>query len=343
VPETGAEEQILLVDDHPANLDVLEQVLRGQGYRVRSALSGPAALESARAIRPDLVILDISMPGMDGFEVCRLMKQDDRLRDVPVIFISALDRIHDKVNAFQAGGADYVTKPFHEEEIVARVAYQVQLRRLRRQLEEQVSGMRLYAEALRAQTHEFMNRLHVILGLVRLEEYERLSGYITALMGDLQMEIGQLAQRIKDPMLAGFLLARSSAAREQDIAMALSEASQVPVCADEAVARDLVTILGNLLENAVEAIGPSATRQIRVDLRFDSDRLELAVEDTGPGIPPGHRDRLFEKGFTTKPGDRGLGLYHASQRVAALGGRLTVEDRMGGGTVFRASIRYPAG
>lgn len=93
----------------------------------------------------------------------------------------------------------------------------------------------------------------------------------------------------------------------------------------------------------MEAIGPSATRQIRVDLRFDSDCLELAVEDTGPGIPPEHRDRLFAKGFTTKPGDRGLGLYRASQRVAALGGQLTVEDRAGGGTVFRARIRYPAG
>lgn len=343
MPEARTAEQVLLVDDNPANLDLLEQVLRGQGYRVRSALSGAAALASARAVHPDLVILDIYMPGMNGFEVCRHMKQDDRLRDVPIIFISALDRIQDKVNAFQAGGADYVTKPFHEEEIIARVAYQVQLRRLGRQLEEQMAGMRLYAEALRAQTHEFMNRLHVILGLVRLEEYDRLSGYIAGLLGDLRAELGQLAQRIKDPLLAGFLMARCSAAREQDIAMVLTEASQVPVCADEAVARDLVTILGNLLENAVEAMGASATRQIRVDLQHDADRLDLEVADTGPGVPAGYRDRLFEKGFTTKPGDRGVGLYLTAQKVAALGGRLTVGDRPGGGAVFRASVRYPAG
>jgi len=333
--------QILLVDDNPANLDLLEQVLRAQGYRIRSALSGPLALESVKAVQPELVILDISMPGMDGFEVCRLMKADERLMGIPIIFISALDNVPDKVRAFQMGGADYVTKPFHAEEIIARVAYQIQLRRLRQQLAEQLAGTRIYADALRAQTHEFMNKLHVILGLVRLGEFDRLSGYITGITGRLQDEVGQVVPRIKDPMIAGFLLARSSAAREQDITMALSEASQVPLCASEAVAHDLVTILGNLLENAGEAMAGCPRREIQVDLRHEADRLAITVADTGPGIPPELRARLFDRGFSTKGGDRGFGLFHAGQRVAALGGRLTVEDREGGGTVFRAEILYP--
>jgi DNA-binding response OmpR family regulator/anti-sigma regulatory factor (Ser/Thr protein kinase) len=333
--------QILLVDDNPANLDLLEQVLRAKGYRIRSALTGPLALESAKAVQPDLVILDISMPGMDGFEVCRLMKQEDRLKDIPIIFISALDNVPDKVKAFKVGGADYVTKPFHAEEIIARVDYQVQLRLLRQQLAEQVSGIRLYAEALRAQTHEFMNKLHVILGLIRLEEFDRLSSYITGLTGRLQDEVGQVVPRVKDPMIAGFLLARSSAAREQNITMLLSEASQVPLCASESVAHDLVTILGNLMENAVEAIGDSTRREIHVDLQHDSDRLTIEVADTGPGIAADCRERLFERGFSTKGVDRGFGLYHVFQRVTALGGRLVAADREGGGTVFRASIHYP--
>ena len=258
--ENEARAQILLVDDNPANLDLLEQVLRAQGYRIRSARSGPLALESARAAAPDLVILDISMPGMDGFEVARMMQLDERLRSIPIIFISALDNVPGKVKAFQVGGADYVTKPFHAEEIIARVDYQIRLRRLSRQVAEQVAGTRLYAEALRAQTHEFMNKLHVILGLVRMGEYARLSDYISSITGQLQDEVGQVVPRVKDPVIAGFLLARFSAAREQDITMVLSEASQVPICASAAVTHDLITILGNLLENAVEAIGASARR-----------------------------------------------------------------------------------
>jgi CitB family two-component system sensor histidine kinase MalK len=283
------------------------------------------------------------MPEMDGFEVCRLMKLDERLVNIPIIFISALDNVPDKVKAFKVGGTDYVTKPFHAEEIIARVDYQIQLRRLRKQLAEQVSGIRLYAEALRAQTHEFMNKLHVILGLVHMGEFDRLSSYITGLTGRLQDEVGQVVPRVKDPMIAGFLLARSSAAREQNITMQLSEESQVPLCASESVAHDLVTILGNLMENAVEAIGESERREIHVDLHHDSDRLTIAVADSGPGIPPECREHLFERGFSTKGGDRGFGLYHASRRVAALGGHLVVANLECGGTVFRASIHYPEG
>ena len=223
------------------------------------------------------------------------------------------------------------------------MAYQVQLRRLGRRLEAKMAGMRLYAEALRAQTHEFMNGLHVILGLVRLEEYDRLSGYIAGLLGDLRAELGQLAQRIKDPLLAGFLMARCSAARTRTSPVVLTEASQVPVCADEAVARDLVTILGNLLENAVEAMGASATRQIRVDLQHDADRLDLEVADTGPGVPAGYPGPAVRKGVHHQAGGPGGRPVSHRPKVAALGGRLTVGDRPGGGAVFRASVRYPAG
>jgi two-component system, CitB family, sensor histidine kinase MalK len=209
------------------------------------------------------------------------------------------------------------------------------------QLAEQLSGIRHYAEALRAQTHEFMNKLHVILGLIRLKEFDRLSSYITGITGKLQDEAGQVVQRIKDPMIAGFLLARFSAAREQNIAMRLSEDSMLPLCDSESRAHDIVTVLGNLMENAVEAIGESPEREIHVSLRHDEDRLDICVEDTGPGIDPEHLDRMFERGFTTKGRDRGYGLYQVSQRVEALGGRLVAANREQGGAIFRASIPFP--
>jgi CitB family two-component system sensor histidine kinase MalK len=208
-------------------------------------------------------------------------------------------------------------------------------------LAEQLSGVRHYAEALRSQTHEFMNKLHVILGLIRLEQFDRLSSFITGLTGSLQDEVGQVVQRIKDPMIAGFLLARFSAAREQNVTMRLAEPSMVPFSAREALAHDIVTILGNLLENAVEAIGDGVRREILVALDYDSDWLGITVADTGPGIRAEHLALLFDRGFSTKGGDRGYGLFHAAQRVAALGGQLAAEPREGGGTLFRASLPFP--
>lgn len=127
-------ETILVVDDAVANLRLLSDLLGGQGYKVRPAASGLLALQAARATPPDLVLLDISMPGMDGYEVCQALKADERLRSIPVLFISALDATLDKVRAFQAGGLDYIPKPFQAEEVLARVSVHLALRDAQRQL-----------------------------------------------------------------------------------------------------------------------------------------------------------------------------------------------------------------
>jgi sigma-B regulation protein RsbU (phosphoserine phosphatase) len=126
---------ILLVDDTPENLRLLSQALAERGYGVRAVTSGARALESALAVAPDLILLDIRMPAMDGFEVCRRLKQDERTSAIPVIFISAVDEIHDKVEAFRAGGVDYITKPFRVEEVFARTETHLALRRLQARLE----------------------------------------------------------------------------------------------------------------------------------------------------------------------------------------------------------------
>jgi DNA-binding NtrC family response regulator len=128
---------VLLVDDTPANLELLSEILTEDGFDVRPAKSGGLALMSARTITPDLVLLDIMMPGMDGYEVCRLLKEDERTRDVPVIFISALEETVDKVKAFDAGGVDFISKPFQAAEVLARVRTHLALRRVQTKLEEQ--------------------------------------------------------------------------------------------------------------------------------------------------------------------------------------------------------------
>ncbi|TFH35778.1 MAG: response regulator, partial [Anaerolineales bacterium] len=127
---------ILVVDDMPSNLRLLSQTLAEKGYGVRTVTSGPRALESARTSPPDLILLDIRMPGMDGYEVCTRLKEDERTAHIPIIFISALDQVEDKVQAFQFGGVDYITKPFQVEEVLARTETHLALRRLQERQEK---------------------------------------------------------------------------------------------------------------------------------------------------------------------------------------------------------------
>ncbi len=127
--------RILIVDDTPANLTLLSDLLLQRGYEVAVATNGPRALALAEAKTPDLVMLDVTMPEMSGFDVCRALKANEVTRAIPVLFLSALDEVTDKVAAFRAGGVDYVTKPFQVEEVMARLETQLRIARLTRELE----------------------------------------------------------------------------------------------------------------------------------------------------------------------------------------------------------------
>jgi two-component system cell cycle response regulator len=129
------EKTILVVDDTPGNVTLLSRILVNQGYHVISAENGPSAIRCAQDARPDLILLDILMPEMDGFTTSAHLKNDNCTRDIPIIFISALDSIDDKINAFHAGGVDYILKPFDIEEVLARVETHLTLRKLQSQLE----------------------------------------------------------------------------------------------------------------------------------------------------------------------------------------------------------------
>jgi len=133
---------ILLVDDNPSNLRLLAQVLGDQGYQIRAVTNGKRALESVDLNPPDLILLDIRMPELDGYGVCRELKENPKTKEIPVLFISALDDIQDKVTAFSSGGVDYITKPFQFEEVVARVRTHLDLRLLQQNLESMNRRMR---------------------------------------------------------------------------------------------------------------------------------------------------------------------------------------------------------
>ncbi|HEY9761221.1 MAG TPA: diguanylate cyclase [Trichocoleus sp.] len=134
---SAEQNRILIVDDQPDNLEILSFILDDHGYQVRQATSGPIALDMARDYPPDLVLLDIMMPGMNGFQVCAAFKADAAISDIPIIFLSALDRSEDKAKAFNIGGTDYITKPFDSAEVLVRVGHQITIRRQRQQLVQQ--------------------------------------------------------------------------------------------------------------------------------------------------------------------------------------------------------------
>jgi len=149
-----AQASILVVDDTRANLRFLSEILTQQGYVVRPAINGATALSSAQARPPDLILLDIMMPDMDGYEVCVKLKEEESTRDIPVIFLSALNEVMDKVKAFYIGGVDYITKPFQVEEVLARVETHLALRDLQRRLEEKNVQFREANNALKREIAE---------------------------------------------------------------------------------------------------------------------------------------------------------------------------------------------
>ena len=158
--------KILVVDDQPSNLRCLSNILTQRGYKVQRAISGQLALNAAKSSPPDLILLDIIMPEMTGFEVCKRLKANEKTRDIPVIFLSVLDEANDKVKAFKVGGVDYITKPFQVEEVLARIENHLEIQTLQKQLELKNKVLQeeiLIRTAAQAELQETKDSLELVL------------------------------------------------------------------------------------------------------------------------------------------------------------------------------------
>ena len=147
-PETSAPSVILLIDDNEANLGVLAEYLKTLGFKILTARNGGMGLQRAQLAKPDLILLDVLMPGLDGFEVCRRLKADPDTQDIPVIFITALESVEDTVKGFAAGGVDYITKPIRQDDVFARVTTHLSLRKTQQQLQENNAHLEATLNAL---------------------------------------------------------------------------------------------------------------------------------------------------------------------------------------------------
>ena len=215
---------ILIVDDQTNNLKILISILENHGYKVRPALSGELALKAVRNSVPDIILLDILMPGMDGFEVCKQLKADEKTSRIPVIFISGLEDITHKMKAFAVGGVDYISKPFYEEEVLARTETHLKLRRLElslfennRRLQKEISERKEMEIILRESEKKFRSLFHTSLHAIALSEkgtgklidvndkFCELSGYDKKeLIGKTTTELGSYSQNDRNRFLNEF-------------------------------------------------------------------------------------------------------------------------------------------
>ncbi len=187
--------KILIVDDTGANLQLLTNLLREHGHTVHPASDGELALEIVQSQCPDLILLDIRMPGMDGYEVCRRLKADERTRGIPIIFISILEDERDKVKGFRAGGVDYITKPFQPEEVLARIQTHLRLRELTERLEQTVTARTAELEAAnRALETEVAERKRAEEALHRLNRELRAISNCNQVLMKAQDEASLLAE-----------------------------------------------------------------------------------------------------------------------------------------------------
>ncbi|HDR3887283.1 TPA: two-component system sensor histidine kinase DcuS [Bacillus cereus] len=206
-----------------------------------------------------------------------------------------------------------------------------------RKLAEELTGIRLYAEALRAQSHEFMNKMHVVLGLTHMKQYEELQKYVSSMVSEHQYEIGGIMKKIQSPVFAGFLLGKLSYAREKNIKLIIKEDSYLPEIYDERIIHELITIVGNLINNALDAVTNCEKKQVEVGIQY-GDTLIITVQDTGKGIKEDEIDALFIKGYSTKGDNRGYGLHLVKESIQRINGRIYVHSLLGTGTTITIEI-----
>lgn len=368
---------ILIVDDQAANLQVLSEILKTRGHKVRPVPSGKLALGAALNDPPDLIMLDIMMPEMDGYEVCRRLKEQAALRHIPVIFISALDDIADKVTGFRAGAVDYIAKPFQAEEVLARVDAHLALHYFQNALQEKGRELALSywklqeLEDLRDQlthmvVHDMRNLLTGVACSLRLLQEEvseglngkcarylqtavwsvdDLSAMINNLLDVSKLEAEQMTLHLAECDLAGLVneaMAKLEPTKgDRELAFSPPD-GPVLVTGDEAI---LLRVIINLLNNAIKYT--AARGSVRVGMEATQDKVLLLFRDNGPGIPCEYREKIFAKFGQVESPQRmhtcstGLGLTFCKLAVEAHRGRIWVESELGIGSTFY--VELPAG
>lgn len=370
--------KILIVDDTPANIEVLQKTLEVEGYNISVALSGDKALKIASRFVPDLVLLDIMMEGMDGYETCRHLKNNPETADTPVIFISARNDVEDVVEGFSQGGVDYIVKPFKSQEVLARVRTHLQLYALKRQREELIAELEqknkdlvslneLKNRFLGIAAHDIRNPLSSIKGFLELltlsggsfskQEYEEMLELINKSVNDLLamvddlldisvIESGNLKLDLKPGDMKSLIRERiqinSGHARGKDITIHEDLHDLAFTVFDR---RRMAQVLDNLISNAIK-YSPLGG-DVFITLSGEGGRALIGVRDEGQGIRPEDQQEIFtgfqKVGARPTGGEKstGLGLAIVKSIVESHQGSIRVTSEVAKGATFE--VMLPAG
>ncbi len=348
--------KVLIVDDTPANINVLRQTIQETlDLNISVALNGAVALEIASKFRPNIILLDVMMPVMDGFETCQKLKDDETIKDVPVIFMTAKTEKKDVARGFEVGAADYITKPFESKEVIARI--------------QNLLVSQLLIEKLKSTNSELADFAYVVSHDLKapLRAIKNLSDWIVEDLGDgLKTEIAEnisdLKNRVErmENLIQGVLYYSRAGRGELNLApcnlnKVLDEVLDMVVVPENfsieiepempALSADrtkLIQIFTNLISNAIKhnnkthGIVKITTRKYEKDANF----IEIFIEDDGPGIPQEQSEKVFKMFQTLEARDdkenTGVGLTIVKKLVESQNGEISILYPEGGvGTTFR--------
>ncbi len=347
--------KILIVDDVPENISVLFEFLINQGFEVSIAPDGEAALVVVEHDPPDLILLDVMMPGIDGFETCRRLKMNPESKDIPVIFMTALSDTVDKVKGFQLGAVDYVTKPVQQDEVLGRVRAHVTIRNLQQRLERQNAELQAFAHTV---AHDLKNPVGVILTasqLLKRDYMAKHNDYPDSTLALVESSAKRMQEIIKG------LLTLAGLSHQRPIYEPLPMQSIVDDTlfhlntmvrekqATVTTEGELATAYGhpgwvgevwyNYISNALKYGGTPP--KVVIGSERKGDRICFWVKDNGPGLSEGEIAQLFvpfTRLHTNRAEGHGLGLSIVQRIIGNLEGQTGVESTPGEGSRFWFSL-----
>ncbi len=361
--------KILIVDDTPANLQLLGMTLRGEGYQVVATSKSSQVMESAKKSNPDLILLDVMMPGLNGFEVCEQLKGDPTLVEIPVIFLTAKSEQENINYGLEVGGVDYITKPFNKQELLARVDTHVSLKQskdeIARQREELARAVEFKNRIFSVIGHDLRSPVSGIKGALELildiakndienESIEQIAGLsysasveLGAMLDDLlswgQLESGTLNTH-KQIFKIGSVLEMIEKLNAYQLAskkikVIRSYDPELTVYTDRRV---IATIIRNIESNAIKFSNHGS--EIRTAVISKDSQVLISIQDFGKGMPQVVKNAMFSE--TNHPKDistknktgAGIGLMICNRLAKAIGSEITVESEEGVGSTFTITI-----
>lgn len=356
---------VLVVDDNPKNVQIIALLLRDLKYKIIIAVNGKSAVDLVERARPDLILMDVMMPGMDGFEACQIIKTKPENENIPVIFLTALSEKVNIVKGFDAGGVDYITKPFNKEELVSRIKTHLELKFARDEMQQMTNhlvelnsikdkmfsvighdlrsplgSIKMTLDFLKSDTEQrykiedFRNSVNLLA-----QTTDEVFGLLENLLGWAKSQSGNLSViseeiKVRDLVNSVYLLHKGSITYKR-LSFHNNVIDSDSVCADLNM---LKTVLRNLLSNAIKYTPEGGT--ISIGTAELNENTHIIVTDTGVGIPAENLSKIFDEKQhlstygTNKESGSGLGLILCQNFIKSNNGRLMVESEQGKGSSF---------